>query len=543
MIKEMKYGAEARKNMAEGIHQICRILLGTYGPLGQNVIMDDEKGNLLLSAQASSVLMNHKSKDLFIDEGVQLAKEAVLNTQQYVGDGSVLTAVLMDAMVKKGEQYISAGYNPVTMGKGLKKILPLIEKELDLIGEPIAMERLKKSLYLELEDAELMDLVTKAYEQVGMEGIVLVKEGNGLSTELQLTEGMELSGGYLSPKMCLSGYGGTVSLQQPYILIVEGIIQKFSDLLPILQKVMDKNGELLIIADDIVGEALTLLNMNIQKKVFRAIAVKSVGIGKRKTDLLHDLACYTGGIVLDQENPVKLSNVELKDLGRAAEIQVGPSKTLVMDGKGKKEDIQKRMEGIFEHIEKYGTEMMDKEQYLSRIGALNGKVAVIQVGAPTLLEMHEQTHRIQAALSFVRAAVKGGVVSGGGSALAYIGMKLSTALGSPFESEDELMGAGLMLDALFAPAKAFARMDGVGEKETLKIMSESKGSLGYDIISHNYVNMKEHGILDSLLVLKEALRQASSVTYEWLATDVLMVSSAPDKEDIELMKQGVPILR
>lgn len=542
MVKAFKTSRDARAALAKGIQEVCRLLSGTYGPTGSNVIMNDENGNLLLSGQTYSILRNLKSNDLFVDEGMQLAKEAALNTEQLAGDGSVMTLLFISEMLRYGERLIAAGANPVIMSRGLKKALPVVEQKIKDIAVPFTQEHLLKVLNYELEDENLAQIVFEAYERVGQEGTVIVKEGHGLTTELEYLEGFEISSGYLTEKMCLKGKESGKKMYQPYILIVDQVINRFAQLLPILEQIVDAKAGLVIVAQDIQGEALTLLVNNIKKKVFDAVAIKAPGIGRRKSDFLNDLAAVTGGCVLDQGNPVTLETIKLYELGRAAEVRIEKSKTLFLNGSGKKDVIIKQVERIKEYINSNETEFMDKNQYKERIGNLEGRVAVIRVGAPSLLQMHEETHRIQSALAFTRAVMSGGILSGGGSTLAAISDMLRDGFCDDGNPEKEIMGKLLLLEAVRAPARTLIQKDGLGEKESLKIMTESEGRTGYDIIRHKFTNMKEAGIFDAAEVVIIALKQAVSVVYEWLNVEVLMVSIAPDQEDITLMKQGIPIM-
>ncbi|WMJ88817.1 chaperonin GroEL [Anaerocolumna sp. MB42-C2] len=542
MIKNFKYSEDARAALAEGIQEVYKLLSSTFGPTGCNAVLDDENGNLLLSSQTYSILRNLKAKDLFVDEGIQLAKEAAFNTERLAGDGSVMTLLFINEMINQGKRLMAAGANPVILGRGLKKALPAVLKKIKELAQPFTKEKLLELLQYELADEKLTKLVYDAYEKVGKDGTVIVKEGHGLKTELEFMEGFEIPGGYLTESICPNLKSNVKIMQQPYILITDGIINQFAQLLPVLEQIVETNAGLIIIAEEIQGEALTLLISNIQKKVFNAVAIKAPGIGRRKADLLNDLAVVTGGCVCS-ENAVTLENVKLSELGRAGEVRIEKNKTLFLNSRGTKEAVKKRVEIIKEYIQSNETEFLDKNQYYERIGNLEGKIAFIRVGGHTLLQMHEETHKIQSALAFVRAVAKGGVLSGGGSALAAIANILVDSFYDKNDLKDEILGKLLILDALRAPAGIIVRKDGLGEKESLKIMEDSAGKIGYNLVKHEFTDMKAAGIFDAAAVVTTALHQAVSVVYEWLYADVLMVSVQPDQEDIELMKQGVPIMR
>ncbi|HEX2975625.1 MAG TPA: chaperonin GroEL [Bacteroidales bacterium] len=541
MVKDFKTADQARAALAEGMQQVCRLLSGTYGPTGCNVVMDDENGNLLLSAQTYSVLRNLKSKDLFLDEGIQMAKEAAWNTKRLAGDGSVTTLLFMEAMICQGKWLIAAGANPVMLGRGLKKALPVVKNKIKEMAEPFLEKKLLQLLQYELKDDRLAEMLYNTYQKVGMEGTVIVKEGHGLSTELVFLEGFAIASGCLP--MYRDEKDNRRSVYQPYILIVDCVIDRFAQLLPVLEQIVDSKAALIIVAEDIRGEARTLLQSNIQKKVLDAAVIKTPGIGRRKADLLQDLAVFTGGCVIDKDHPLTLENVKLYDLGRAGEVRIEQGRTMFLEGRGDRERITRRIANIKEQIYAKDTEYMNKDPYQERIGNLEGSIAVIQVGAPSLLQMHEETHRIQSALAFVRAVVSGGVLPGGGSALAAVSGMLWDSFHEDPGPEEEKLGKLMLLEAIKAPARTFLRKDGMGEKESLKIMTDSAGRTGYDIIKHEFTDMKEAGIYDAVTVAATALEQAVSVVYEWLRTEVLMVSVSPDREDITLMKQGVPIMR
>jgi chaperonin GroEL len=543
MVKGFKSSEDARTALANGIHEVYRLLSGTFGPYGCSAIMEDENGNLLLSAQTYSMLRNLKSKDLFVDEGMQMAKEAALNTQRLVGDGSVMTLLFINDMIDRGRHMIAAGVNPVIMSRGLKKAFPVVQKKVIEMAEPFSKENLLPILRYELAEENLAQIIFDAYDKLGMEGIVIVKEGHGLVTELEYQEGFEIASGYLSEKMCLDMQDNRKIIKQPYILIVDQVINKFTTLLPVLEQIVAEKAGLVIVAEDIQGEALTLLVHNIQKKVFDAAVIKAHGIGRWKTDLLEDLAVVTGGYVIGNQNPITVENVKLTDLGRACEVRIEKNKTLFLEGRGNRDSITKRIEKIIEYINANETEFMNKIQYRERIGNLTGKVAVIRVGSPSLVQMHEETHRIQSALSFVRAVINGGVLPGGGSALVSISEKLRDSLPDHTTMQEEYAGRLLLFQAIKAPAITFIRKEGLGEKESLEIMSNSAGQIGYNAVTHEFTDMRIAGIYDSASVIVTALNQAVSVVYEWLNTEVLMVNVAPDQEDIELMKKGVPIMR
>lgn len=542
MVKDFKYSEDARAALAEGIKEVYGLLSTTYGPWGCNVVMDDENGNLLLSSQTYSILRNLKSKDLFVDEGIQMAKEAALNTERLAGDGSVMTLLFINEMISRGKQFIAAGANPVIMGRGLKKALPAALRKIKEMAEPFTKDKLLKMLQYELSDDKLAEIVFKGYEKAGKDGTVIVKEGHGLQTELEYPEGFEIPGGYLPEDLYPNKENNVKTMYQPYILVADRVIDRFARLLPLLEQIVDARAGLIIAAEDLQGEALTLLNNNIRKKVFDAAVIKVPGIGRRKTDLFNDLALVTGGCVLNDETPVNFENVKLSDLGRAAEVRIEKNKTLFLGGGGEKEAIHKQAERIKEYMNANETEFMNKNQYRERIGSLEGRIAVIRVGGHSLLQMHEETHKIQSALAFVRAVMDGGVLSGGGSALVAISEKLRDDFQNEAQ-EEEKAGKMLLSDALRSPARFFISKDGWGETESLKKMADSAGKIGYNAVKHEFTDMKEEGIFDAATVVATALHQAVSVVYEWLNAEVLMVSVDPDQEDIALMKQGVPVMR
>lgn len=539
MLKDMKYNREATQTMAEGILLVCRILEPTYGPSGLSVVVENSSKTVIITSSSSLILHEFKSEDLFLDEGVQLIRDAVLNTEEQVGDGSTLTALLVKGMVEEGLKYLAANISPVYMRRGLKKalteVLRIIDKSTVHINDSdILIEAVKASC----NNYEIAKMAVKAYEKVSNQGVVLVKPSNRVENYVEYEEGMQLKQGYLSSLFCSKGLN-QIKYKNPYIFITDYKLTTFNQILPMLEQIMPTSKPVIIVADEVTGEALTMLIHNHSQGIFKTVVIKAEGYKSRKDDLLEDLAILTGGVVIKEGRGDELQKVTLDMLGQAKEVTVTKEHTTIIGGMGQDWQIRNRLKEIQEIIEDEKTNEYDKEKYRERIGRLNHGVAVMYAGGRTSQEIRENKTRMESAVKTVRNIVDGGLIPGGGSFLQQVSRVLEK---TNIENEEEGYGVKLLQAACITPMKILCKLNGMNIG-MLNIGNNDDKILGYDVEHERVADMQEIGVMDPSIVVKMALNQAVSVVYEWLDSAVLMVSTAPDREDIELMKQGVPIMR
>lgn len=539
MLKDMRYNREAIQTMAEGILMVCRVLEPTYGPCGLNVVVESSSKSVIITGSSSQILQDFKSQDLFLDEGVQLVRDAVLNMGERVGDGSTLTALLVKGMVEEGLKYLVAGISPVYIRRGLKKALTkaiyMIDKSTVYINDS---DTLIKAVKASCNDDKIAKMAVQAYDAVSKQGIVLVKPSNSVDNHIVYEEGMQLKQGYLSPLFCTKGKDRT-KYSNPYILITDYKISTFNQILPILEQVMTTGNPIILVAEAVTGEALTMLIHNHTQGMFKTAVIKAEGYKSRKDDLLEDLAILTGGVVVKEERGDELEKVTLAMLGRAKEVTIAKEHTTIIGGMGQDWQIANRMKEIQEIIEDEKTNAYDKEKYRERIGRLKHGVAVMYAGGRTSQEIRENKTSMEAAVITARNILDGGMIPGGGSFLLQVASELEE---TDVDNEEERYGVKLLKAACKTPIKTLCKLNG----RNISIFNNGNTDgmmLGYDVEQDRVTDMKELGIMDSSIVVKMALGQAVSVVYEWLDSSVLMVSTAPDREDIELMKQGVPIMR
>lgn len=549
MLKNMKYDKEAIQTMAEGILLVCRMLEPTYGPSGLNIVMENSSKTVVVTGSSSLILQDFKTEDLFLDEGVQLIRDAVLNMGERVGDGSTLTALLVKGMVEEGLKYLASGVSSVYMRRGLKKAL---KKALYMIDESIEYIRdtdsLIEAVKASCHDYTIAKMAVHAYEEVSNQGVVLVKPSNCVDHHVVYEEGMRLKQGYLSPLFCTKGKD-CIKYSNPYILITDYTISSFRDILPILEQIMTTGNPLIIVAEDVIGEALTMLIQNHTQGIFKTVAIKAEGYKSRKDDLLEDLAILTGGVVIKEGKGDELEKVTLAMLGRAKEVTVTKEHTTIIGGRGQNWQIANRIKEIREVIEDEKTNVYDKEIYRERIGRLKHGVAVMYAGGRTSQEIRENKTNMEAAVKTARNILDGGMIPGGGSFLRQLSIRLEDIY---VKNEEERCGVKVLQSACTMPLKTLCKISGLDinildnkniDNKNVDDNNVNNKMLGYDVENDRVIDMQESGIMDSSIVVKMALNQAVSVVYEWLDSTVLMVSTAPDREDIELMKQGVPIMR
>lgn len=539
MLKDMRYNMEAIQTMAEGILLVCRILEPTFGPSGLGVVVENSSKSVIITGNSSLILQEFKSEDVFLDEGVQLIRDAVLNMEERVGDGSTLTALLVMGMVEEGLKYLTAGISPVYIRRGLKKAL---KKALCLIDESTVhindSDSLIEAVKASCNDYGIAKMAVQAYNEVSNKGVVLVKPSNSIDNYVVYEEGMQLKQGYLSPLFCSKGME-RIKYSNPYILITDYKLTTFNNILPILEQIMATGRPIIIVADEVAGEALTMLIHNHTQGIFKAAVIKAEGYKSRKDDLLEDLAILTGGVVIKEGKGDELTRVTLDMLGQAKEVTIAKDHTTIIGGLGQDWQISNRIKEIREILEDEKTNEYDKEKYRERIGRLKHGVAIMYAGGRTSQEIRENKTTMESAVKTARNILDGGMISGGGSFLQRISSVLE---GTDVDIEEENYGVKLLQAACKTPMKTLCRLNGIN-LSTLDIEINDNEILGYDVKHDRITDMQEVGIMDSSIVVKMALSQAVSVVYEWLNSSVLVVSTAPDREDIELMKQGVPIMR
>ncbi|WP_455715685.1 chaperonin GroEL [Anaerosporobacter sp.] len=539
MLKDMIYDKEAIQTMAEGILLVCKILEPTYGPSGRSIVMENSSKTVVVTSSSSQILQDFKTEDLFLDEGVQLIRDAVLNMGERVGDGSTLMALLVKGMVEEGIKYLAAGVSSVYLRRGLKKALTEALDKIDESTEYIrATESLIKAVKASCHDYEIAKMAVETYEEVSSQGVVLVKLSNSVDHYVEYEKGMVLKQGYLSPHFCTKGKDG-IKYNNPYILITDYTISNFHVILPILEQIMTTGNPIIIIAEEVVGEALAMLIQNHTQGIFKTVAIKAEGYKSRKEDLLEDLAILTGGTLIKEGRGDELEKVTLDMLGKAKEVTITKDYTTIIGGMGQEWQITNRIKEIMEIIGDEKTKPYDKEKHRERIGRLKTGVAVLYAGGRTSHEIRENKTRMDEAVKTARNILDGGMIPGGGSFLRQLSNRLDETY---VENEEERYGVSLLQAACRVPLKTLCKFSGLTIHAIDSKNNDTK-MFGYDVERDMITDMQESGIMDSSIVVKMALNQAVSVVYEWLDSAVLMVSTAPDREDMELLKQGVPIMR
>jgi len=543
MLKQMKFHEDARLNLAEGIKVLCKLLEDTYGPFGQNILLERSDGNLLVTGSSAAIVQDFAVKNLFYNEGVQMAREAIMHMSDIVGDGTTLTAILLHSLVHEGEKYLSAGMNPVFLRKGLIQAVSLVRDE--LMGNArmiINHKELKGIIETASKSLHIAELVSEAVEFAGNDGVILIKESKYESeSRLEVVSGMQWNRGYLSQEFCKMNEQNLI-FKDAYVFISEDKITEFSTLLPLLEQIMEKKVPLLIIAEEVSGEALTMLLHNVKKGIFEAAVIGIDGIGQRKKDNLEDLAVFLGGNPLRNfEKPIEF---ELEKLGRAKEIRMNAAQTVFLEGYHDKMLLEERCTRIGKKMERKDMNEYDREKHRERIGRLKEKIAVLHAGAMTSAEKLEEKRKLESAVRVARSAAQYGVTTGGGSALIH----MASMMRRKFEEQDdhceeEILGMKMLCHALYQPLRILCKNAGIDGSRALEQVRGADFGMGFDVRQERMRDMEQAGILDPVQVLCIAMEQAASMAGEWLTTAATMVSTAPDREDAELAKQGVPILR
>ena len=535
MAKEIKYGAEARAALESGVNQLANTVRVTLGPKGRNVVLDKSFGAPLITNDGVTIAKEIELEDAFENMGAQLIKEVAAKTNDVAGDGTTTATVLAQAMVHEGIKNLAAGANPIILRKGMKKATELaVEAIASMSSKVESKERIANVASISAGDPEVGEMVADAMEKVSNDGVITIEESKTMKTELDLVEGMQFDRGYISAYMATDMEKMEANLEDPYILITDKKISNIQDLLPILEQIVQSGARLLIVAEDIEGEALTTLIVNKLRGTFNVVAVKAPGYGDRRKAMLEDIAILTGGQVISEELGLDLKETTLDMLGRAKSVKVQKENTVIVDGLGDKAAIEARVGQIKAQIEET-TSDFDREKLQERLAKLAGGVAVIRVGAATETEMKEAKLRMEDALSAARAAVEEGIVAGGGSA--YIHASKQVARLADELDGDEKTGVNIILKALEAPLFHIAANAGLEGSVIINKVKESQVGIGFDAYKEEYVDMVEAGILDPAKVTRSALQNAPSVASTLLTTESVVANI---KEDTPAMPAGAP---
>ena len=533
MAKEIKYGIEARKALEEGVNKLANTVRVTIGPKGRNVVLDKSYGAPLITNDGVTIAKDIELEDAFENMGAQLVKEVAAKTNDVAGDGTTTATVLAQAMINEGMKNLAAGANPIVLRKGMKKATDCAVEAIAHMSEKVTgKDQIAKVAAISAGDEEVGQMVADAMEKVSNDGVITIEESKTMKTELDLVEGMQFDRGYISAYMATDMDKMEAVLDNPYILITDKKISNIQEILPVLEQIVQSGSKLLIIAEDVEGEALTTLIVNKLRGTFNVIAVKAPGYGDRRKEMLKDIAILTGGQVISEELGLELKDTTMDMLGRAKSVKVQKENTVIVDGEGAKEDIDARVAQIKAQLEETTSEF-DKEKLQERLAKLAGGVAVIRVGAATETEMKEAKLRMEDALNATRAAVEEGVVSGGGSAYIHASKKVAELVKTL--SGDEKIGAQIILKALEAPLFHIAYNAGLEGAVIINKVRESEVGTGFDAYKEEYVNMIDAGILDPAKVTRSALQNATSVASTLLTTESVVANI---KEDAPAMPAG-----
>ena len=533
MAKEIKYGAEARAALEAGVNQLADTVRVTLGPKGRNVVLDKSFGAPLITNDGVTIAKEIELEDAFENMGAQLVKEVATKTNDVAGDGTTTATVLAQAMVNAGMKNLAAGANPIILRKGMKKATDCAVEAIAKMSSKVnGKEHIARVAAISAGDDEVGKLVADAMEKVSGDGVITIEESKTMLTELDLVEGMQFDRGYISAYMATDMDKMEAVLEDPYILITDKKISNIQEILPLLEQIVQSGAKLLIIAEDVEGEALTTLIVNKLRGTFNVVAVKAPGYGDRRKAMLEDIAILTGGQVISEELGLDLKETTMDQLGRAKSVKVQKENTVIVDGEGNKEAIQARIAQIKKQIEET-TSDFDKEKLQERLAKLAGGVAVIRVGAATETEMKEAKLRMEDALNATRAAAEEGIIAGGGSAYIHASKDVEK-LAETLEG-DEKTGANIVLKALESPLYHIVANAGLEGAVIINKVKESEVGTGFDALREKYVDMVADGILDPAKVTRSALQNATSVASTLLTTESVVANI---KEDAPAMPAG-----
>ncbi|AMA74236.1 MULTISPECIES: chaperonin GroEL [Aneurinibacillus] len=525
MAKEIRFSEEARRAMLRGVDTLADAVKVTLGPKGRNVVLEKKFGSPLITNDGVSIAKEIELEDPFENMGAQLVKEVATKTNDVAGDGTTTATVLAQAMIREGLKNVTAGANPMDVRRGIDKAVRKAVEELHAISKPIeGKESIAQVAAISAADEEIGQLIAEAMEKVGKDGVITVEESKGFTTELDVVEGMQFDRGYASPYMITDTDKMEAVLENPFILITDKKISSIQDILPILEKVVQQGKPLLIIAEDVEGEALATLVVNKLRGTFTAVAVKAPGFGDRRKAMLEDIAVLTGGQVITEDLGLDLKTASLQQLGQAGKVVVTKENTTIVEGAGDKANINARVNQIRASIETT-TSDFDREKLQERLAKLAGGVAVIKVGAATETELKEKKLRIEDALNATRAAVEEGIVAGGGTAFVAVYNKVAEV-----EAEgDEATGVRIVLRALEEPVRQIAANAGLEGSVIVERLKQEEVGIGFNAATEQWVNMIDAGIVDPAKVTRSALQNAASVAAMFLTTEAV-VADKPEKE-------------
>ncbi|WP_128100725.1 MULTISPECIES: chaperonin GroEL [Paenibacillus] len=532
MAKDIKFSEDARRSMLRGVDALANAVKVTLGPKGRNVVLEKKFGSPLITNDGVTIAKEIELEDAFENMGAQLVKEVATKTNDVAGDGTTTATVLAQALITEGLKNVTAGASPIGIRKGIDKAVKAAVAELQSISKPVETKQsIAQVAAISAADEEVGELIAEAMEKVGKDGVITVEESKGFATELEVVEGMQFDRGYISPYMITDTDKMEAVLDNPYILITDKKISSTQDILPLLEKIVQQGKPLVLIAEDIEGEALAMLVVNKLRGTFNAVAVKAPGFGDRRKAMLQDIAALTGGQLITEELGLDLKSAVVEQLGTARQIRVTKENTIIVDGAGNKSDIDARVSQIRTQLEETTSEF-DKEKLQERLAKLSGGVAVIKVGAATETELKERKLRIEDALNATRAAVEEGIVSGGGTAL----LNVYQAVAAVALSGDEQTGVNIVLKALEAPIRTIAANAGEEGSVIVERLKKEQTGVGFNAATGEWVNMIEAGIVDPAKVTRYALQNAASVAAMFLTTEAVIA----DKPEPASAGAGMP---
>ena len=526
MAKQILFREEARKALERGVNALADTVKVTLGPKGRNVVLDKKFGSPLITNDGVTIAREIELEDGFENMGAQLVKEVATKTQDVAGDGTTTATLLAQAIIREGIKNVAAGANPIILRKGIEKAVKTVVEEIKKVSKPIeGREDIARVASISADDKEIGQLIAEAMEKVGKDGVITVEESKGFGTSLKIVEGMQFDRGYISPYMVTDTEKMETVLEEPYILITDRKISNVQDILPILEKILQQSKPLVLIAEDVDGEALATLIVNKLRGTFTCVAVKAPGFGDRRKAMLEDIAILTGGNVISEELGLDLKNTEIKMLGRARQVKVTKDDTIIVDGHGSSEEIKKRIAQLRVQIENTDSDF-DREKLQERLAKLAGGVAVIEVGAATETELKEMKVRIEDALSATRAAVEEGIVAGGGTAF----LNAAPALDKIAAEGDEITGVNIIRRALEEPVRLIAENAGFEGSVVVDRLKKEPVGIGFNALTEVYEDMVKAGIVDPAKVTRSALQNAASISAMFLTTEVV-VSDIPEKDN------------
>lgn len=535
MAKDIKFHMEARESLIAGVDKLADAVKVTLGPKGRNVILAKSYGTPTITNDGVTIAKEIELEDAFENMGAQLVKEVATKTNDVAGDGTTTATLLAQAIVREGNRNVVAGANPMVLKKGIEKAVDVVVEGLKELSQPVESAESKAQVAsISAADAEIGQLIAEAMTKVGDDGVITVEEGKGMGTELEFTEGMQFDRGYLSGYMVTDTEKMVAEMDSPYILITDKKISNIQEILPVLEQIVQQGAKLLIIAEDVEGEALTTLVLNKLRGTFNCVAVKAPGFGDRRKEMLQDIAILTGGQVISEEVGLELKEATIDQLGRARQVKVDKENTIIVDGQGDRTAVEERIGQIKAQIPETSSDY-DKEKLQERLAKLSGGVAVIQVGAATEVELKERKYRIEDALNATRAAVEEGVVPGGGTALINTLDKVETLVDTL--DGDEKIGASIIRRAIEDPVRQIAENAGYEGSVIVSELRKKDKGIGFNVLNGNYVNMVDSGIIDPTKVTRTAIQNAASITAMLLTTEVA-VADQPE-ENAPAMPAGM----